>query len=62
MAAIPPLCIQISTPSLNGFFPFELLCGHEVRGSLSLLKEIWEGDKRRRGSVNIVSNVVQMRD
>lgn len=28
-----------------GFSPFELLFGHEVRGPLSLLREIWEGDQ-----------------
>jgi len=46
----------------TGFSPFELLYGHEVRGPLSLLREIWEGNKAREGSVNIVSYVVQMRD
>nr|XP_033936295.1 uncharacterized protein K02A2.6-like [Pseudochaenichthys georgianus] len=46
----------------TGFSPFELLYGHEVRGPLSLLREIWEGNKARDDSVNIVSYVVQMRD
>ncbi|KAJ8246605.1 hypothetical protein GJAV_G00253360, partial [Gymnothorax javanicus] len=46
----------------TGFSPFELLYGYEVRGPLSLLREIWEGDRERGQSVNIVSYVVQMRD
>uniref|UniRef100_A0A667YIB5 Gypsy retrotransposon integrase-like protein 1 n=1 Tax=Myripristis murdjan TaxID=586833 RepID=A0A667YIB5_9TELE len=46
----------------TGFSPFELLYGHEVRGPLSLLREIWEGDQGRVGPVNIVSYVVQMRE
>lgn len=31
----------------TGFSPFELLYGHEVRGPLSLLREIWEGQEGR---------------
>ncbi|XP_034565104.1 uncharacterized protein LOC117830889 isoform X1 [Notolabrus celidotus] len=46
----------------TGFSPFELLYGHEVRGPLALLREIWEGDKGSVGSVNVVSYVVQMRE
>ncbi|KAL1254106.1 hypothetical protein QQF64_016335 [Cirrhinus molitorella] len=45
-----------------GFSPFELLYGHEVRGPLALLREIWEGDQRRGEAINIVSYVVQMRE
>ena len=46
----------------SGFSPFELLYGHEVRGPLTLLKDIWEGDQGRGGAVNVVSHVVQMRE
>ncbi len=42
------------------FSPFELLNGHEVRGPLALLREMWEGDPSRGGPANIVSYVVQM--
>lgn len=48
--------------SFTGFSPFELLYGHQVRGPLALLREIWEGDKEEGGSVNIVSHVIQMRE
>lgn len=48
--------------SSTGFAPFELLYGHEVRGPLALLREIWEGDQRRDDPMNIVSYVVQMRN
>lgn len=46
----------------TGFSPFELLYGHEARGLLSLLREIWEGGQGRGESVNIISYVVQMRE
>ncbi|XP_028437739.1 uncharacterized protein LOC114558153 [Perca flavescens] len=46
----------------TGFSPFELLYGHEVRGPLSLMREIWEGGKERGESVNVISYVVQMRE
>ncbi|KAK7888647.1 hypothetical protein WMY93_024207 [Mugilogobius chulae] len=46
----------------TGFSPFELLYGHEVRGPLSLLREIWEGGKERGESVNVISYVIQMRE
>lgn len=46
----------------TGFSPFELLYGYEVRGPLTLLKEIWEGDKVEGGSKNILSYVIQMRE
>ncbi|KAL1279482.1 hypothetical protein QQF64_026155 [Cirrhinus molitorella] len=46
--------------SSTGFSPFELLYGHEVRGPLALLREIWEGDQRRGETINVVSYVVQM--
>ena len=50
------------TQASSGFSPFELLYGHEVRGPLTLLKDIWEGDQGRGGAVNVVSHVVQMRE
>uniref|UniRef100_A0A3B3HAG4 Gypsy retrotransposon integrase-like protein 1 n=3 Tax=Oryzias latipes TaxID=8090 RepID=A0A3B3HAG4_ORYLA len=46
----------------TGFSPFELLYGHEVRGPLSLLKDMWEGDRPHSETVNVVSFVVQMRE
>uniref|UniRef100_A0A8C5D858 Gypsy retrotransposon integrase-like protein 1 n=1 Tax=Gouania willdenowi TaxID=441366 RepID=A0A8C5D858_GOUWI len=46
----------------TGFSPFELLYGHEVRGPLSLLREIWEEQEGRGEPVNVVSYVVQMRE
>ncbi|XP_051271638.1 uncharacterized protein LOC127372197 isoform X2 [Dicentrarchus labrax] len=46
----------------TGFSPFELLYGHEVRGPLSLLREIWEGGKGKGESLNVISYVVQMRE
>ncbi|XP_036065872.1 uncharacterized protein LOC118598010 [Oryzias melastigma] len=46
----------------TGFSPFELLYGHEVRGPLSLLKEIWEGDQPHLKTVNVISFVIQMRE
>uniref|UniRef100_A0A8C5GD01 Gypsy retrotransposon integrase-like protein 1 n=1 Tax=Gouania willdenowi TaxID=441366 RepID=A0A8C5GD01_GOUWI len=46
----------------TGFSPFELLYGHEVRGPLSLLKDVWEGNQAGGGADNIISYVVQMRD
>lgn len=57
------LCAYREVPqSSTGFSPFELLYGHEVRGPLSLLRELWEGDQGKGDSVNIVSYVVRMRD
>lgn len=46
----------------TGFSPFELFYGHEVKGPLSLLRDIWKGNQVGRGEVNIVSHVVEMRD
>lgn len=46
----------------TGFSPFELLYGCEVRGPLALLRETWEGDRRREGPVYVVSYVIQMRE
>lgn len=46
----------------TGFSPFELLYGHEVRGPLSLLKEMWEGDRSGAGATNVISYVIQMRE
>lgn len=46
----------------TGFSPFELLYGYEVRGLLTLLREIWEGDKVEGAPNNIVSYVIQMRE
>lgn len=46
----------------TGFSPFELLYGHEVRGPLTLLKEVWEGDHGESEPINIVSYVLQMRE
>ena len=37
--------------STTGFSPFELLYGREVRGSLDILKEEWEADKKSDESV-----------
>ncbi len=48
--------------SSTGFSPFELLYGHEVRGPLALLREMWEGDPGRGEPTNVVSYVVQMRE
>ncbi len=48
--------------SSTGFSPFELLYGHEVRGPLALLREMWEGDPGRGELTNVVSYVVQMRE
>lgn len=44
-----------------GFSPFKLLYGHEVRGPLTLLRELWEGTQGSRDPVNVISYVVQMR-
>lgn len=49
---------QVST----GFSPFELLFPHEVRGPLSVLKELWEGEQSNKEPVNVVSYVLQMRE
>ncbi len=46
----------------TGFSPFELLYGHEVRGPLTILKEVWEGDCGKSEPTNIVSFVLQMRE
>lgn len=46
----------------TGFSPFELLYGYEVRGPLSLLKEIWEGKEGREEPVNVAAYVLQMRE
>lgn len=46
----------------TGFSPFELLFGHEVRGPLTLLKEIWEGYKGSKEPGKVVSYVLQMRE
>ncbi|XP_068069442.1 uncharacterized protein isoform X2 [Danio rerio] len=46
----------------TGFSPFELLYGHEVRGPLTLLKEMWEGIKGEREPSNVVAYVLQMRE
>ena len=46
----------------TGFSPFELVYGHEVRGPLFLLREIWEGESRRGEPVNVLSHVMQMRE
>lgn len=45
----------------TGFSPFELF-GHEVRGPLTLLKEMWEGPPRGKEALNVVSYVLQMRE
>ena len=37
--------------STTGFSPFELLYGREVRGTLDILKEQWEADKKSDESV-----------
>jgi len=46
----------------TGFSPFELLFGHEVRGPLTLLKEMWEGPSMEKEPLNVVSYVLQMRE
>ncbi|XP_049447271.1 uncharacterized protein LOC125897860 [Epinephelus fuscoguttatus] len=46
----------------TGFSPFELLCGHEVRGPLTLLRETWEVEQGREEPVNVISYVIQMRE
>ncbi|KAK7913399.1 hypothetical protein WMY93_013610 [Mugilogobius chulae] len=46
----------------SGFSPFELLYGHDVRGPLTLLKEVWEGDSGGGEPINVVSYVIQMRE
>lgn len=38
----------------TGFLPFELLFDHEVRGPLTLLKEMWEGDRGSKEPVNVL--------
>lgn len=48
--------------SSTGFSPFELLYGHEVRGPLALLRELWDGDQKMPEPTNVVSYVVQMRE
>lgn len=50
------------TQASTGISPFELLYGHDVRGPLSLLRELWEGDQKDLGTVNIVSYDVQMQE
>ncbi len=44
------------------FSPFEFLYGREVRGPLTLLKDIWEGDQKAKEPNNVVSSVIQMRE
>ena len=48
--------------SSTGFSPFELLYGREVRGPLTLLKELWEGGRGGEEPVEVVSYVLQMRE
>ncbi|KAL0147249.1 hypothetical protein M9458_057442 [Cirrhinus mrigala] len=43
------------------FSPFELLYGHEVKGPLALLQEMW-GGRRREEPTNVVFYVLQMRE
>ncbi|XP_043958900.1 uncharacterized protein LOC122823389 [Gambusia affinis] len=45
----------------TGFSPFELLYGHDVRGPLTLLRDVWDGDQSI-DPVNIISFVLHMRD
>lgn len=44
------------------FSPFELLFAYEVRGPLSLLKDVWERDPKSSESVHVISYVLQMRE
>ncbi len=46
----------------TGFSPFELLYGRDVRGPLTLLRELWEGNSGSGDSVNVISYVLQMRE
>ncbi|XP_068073009.1 uncharacterized protein [Danio rerio] len=46
----------------TGFSPFELLYGHEVKGPLALLREVWEGNPQRNDETNVASYVIQMRE
>lgn len=46
----------------TGFFPFELLYGHEVRVPLALLRNVQEEAQGKEDSVNIISFVLHMRD
>lgn len=46
----------------TGFSPFELLYGRQVRGPLTLLREMWDGTLPEEDSPNAVSYVLQMRD
>ncbi len=45
-----------------GFSPFELLYGCNVRGPLTLLRGLWEGNPGSGDSVNVISYVLQMRE
>ena len=42
----------------TGFFPFKLLYGHEFRGPLGILSELWQADQR--GDESVVSRVWDM--
>ena len=44
----------------TGFLPFELLYGRPVHGPLDVLRQTWEGSKKRSDS--IISYVIAMRD
>ncbi|KAL1271128.1 hypothetical protein QQF64_030146 [Cirrhinus molitorella] len=46
----------------TGFSPFELLYGRDVRGPLTLLRELWEGNPGGGDGVNVISYVLQMRE
>lgn len=50
------------TQASTGFSLFELLFGHEVRGPLNVLKELWEGGQNNKEPLNVVSPVQQMRE
>ena len=43
----------------TGFFPFELLYGRCVRGSLDVLREDWTGDKET--TVPVATHIIEMR-
>ncbi len=47
--------------ALTDFSPFQLLCGHAVRGPLDVLKEAWEGPKPER-QCSVLLYVLKMRD
>ncbi|XP_073721145.1 uncharacterized protein [Misgurnus anguillicaudatus] len=47
--------------SSTGFSPFQLMYGHEVKGPLSLIRELWEGDTMTRDKPNVIDYVLAMR-